>query len=226
MLGQSISKNSVILGVFALFTAGVLAATFNLTKDRIQEEERKAAQKALLEIIPRDRHDNEMLEDTLSVGDFADLLNVSPDESIHIARMGGLPIAYIFPAIAPDGYSGAIKLIIGVNVDGSIAGVRVLAHKETPGLGDKIDLNKDDWILDFTGKSLSNPQIEEWKVKKDGGQFDQFTGATITPRAVVNKVKQALLAFSEKQPELSQKVTQQALNDAQRNVIGEVISHD
>jgi len=104
-------------------------------------------------------------------------------------------VAAIIPAITQDGYSGAISMIIGINFDGTVAGVRVVEHRETPGLGDKIDLKKSDWILGFNGKSLLNPQQSDWKVKKEGGDFDQFTGATITPRAVVNQILKSLQYF-------------------------------
>ena len=196
MLGKSITKNSMTLGLFAICTAGILAATFNATIEKIMQSERKAAQKALLEIVPAVRIDNDMLEDVWEIpkGQY-DELNLKDETKIHIARKNGRPIAVIIPATAPDGYSGEIKIIVGVNADGTVAGVRALSHKETPGLGDKIDLNKDTWILGFNGKSLSDPTSNDWKVKKDGGYFDQFTGATITPRAVVTQVKNTLEYF-------------------------------
>lgn len=198
MLGQSISKNSIILGGFALITAGVLAATFLATKDKISAEERRAAQRALLEIVPRKDHDNDMLADTWQIPNaHLSALGLTQAESIHIAKKDGSAVAAIIPSLAPDGYSGDIKLIIGVKKDGSVAGVRVLTHKETPGLGDKVDLNKDDWVLSFNNKSLQSPLKGKWKVKKDGGEFDQFTGATITPRAVVKRVKQTLEYFDQ-----------------------------
>lgn len=193
MLGKSISKNSLILGAFAAATAALIALTFEHTKARIAEAEKKAAQKALFEIVPRERHDNDMLANTIPLSaSQAAGLRVPPATEIHVAKKNGELVALIVPAIAPDGYSGDIKLIVGVNVDGSIAGVRILSHKETPGLGDKVDLNKSQWVLSFNGKSLQNPQPSGWQVKKDGGEFDQFTGATITPRAVVNQVKTVL----------------------------------
>lgn len=196
MLTQSISKNSLILAAFALVTAGILALTFIKTAPRIAEEEKRAAQKALLEIIPDARHDNDMLSDTWQIPDnYLPELGLSTQSNIHIASMKGEPVAFIVPATAKDGYSGDIKLIVGVNIDGSVAGVRVLSHKETPGLGDRIDLNKSPWVLSFNGKSLIDPELSLWKVKKDGGEFDQFTGATITPRAVVNQVKRTLQFF-------------------------------
>jgi len=201
LLGKSISSNSLLLGAFALVTAGILAGTKAGTEDRIAAAERMAAQKALLEIVPLERHNNDLLLDTLSIGEehWAGLgLKLGGD--INIARQDGKAVAAIIPAVAPDGYSGEIKLIIGVNADGSIAGVRTLAHNETPGLGDKVDLKKSDWILGFNGHSLSKPNPEGWAVKKDGGEFDQFTGATITPRAVVHQVKRALEFFNNTQP--------------------------
>ncbi len=198
MLGKSISKNSFILGLFAIITAGILAATFLSTKDKIAQAEKRAAQKALLEIVPRNAHDNDMLATTWEIpeNDLA-TLGLSEASVAHIATLNNAPVAVILPSTAPDGYSGAIKLIIGINMDGSIAGVRTLAHKETPGLGDKVDINKNDWILSFNGTSLQKPTLENWAVKKDGGEFDQFTGATITPRAVVQRVKRTLQYFEE-----------------------------
>ena len=193
MLGRSIGLNSIALGVFAAIMAAILALTFGATETRILASEKKAAQKALFELVPETRHNNDMLTETLSIPKAAlALLNESPESKIHIAKQDGNSVALVIPTTAPDGYSGAIKMIVGVNIDGTLAGVRVIAHKETPGLGDKVDLNKDDWVLSFEGKSLVNPNIDKWAVKKDGGEFDQFTGATITPRAVVNKVKHVL----------------------------------
>lgn len=193
MLGSSISKNSILLGIFALVSAGMLAGVNEGTKERIQHEIRIAQQRALYEIVPRERLNNDLLMDTQSIPAAARAaLGLPKGGDFHIARNDGEIVALIIPAVAPDGYSGDISMIVGVNRDGSLAGVRVLSHLETPGLGDKIDLNKSDWLLGFNGKSLTNPQASHWKVKKDGGDFDQFTGATITPRAVVHQVKRVL----------------------------------
>lgn len=185
MLGQSISRNGLLLGLFAVITTLLIAGTWLGTRDRIAMEQRKAEERALLEIIPDERHDNSMLDDTLAVTVDAAGLSLRQDKKIYLARQGSEVVAAILPVTAPDGYSGEIDLIVGINADGSVAGVRVLTHKETPGLGDKVDLKKSDWILSFDGRSLKNPGIEGWAVKKDEGVFDQFTGATITPRAVV-----------------------------------------
>ncbi len=201
MLGTSISKNSLLLGLFALVTAAILAGTQAGTADRIAAAEREAAQKALLEIVPLDRHNNDLLVDTQMIApQYWDALGLKSGGKIHIARDNGEAVAAIIPAVAPDGYSGDIKLIIGINADGSLAGVRALTHNETPGLGDKVELKKSDWILGFDHKSLTNPVLSGWAVKKDGGEFDQFTGATITPRAVVNQVKRTLEFFAQAKP--------------------------
>lgn len=192
MLRQSITRNSILLGIFAVFTALLLAGTFLLTQDRIAEEKRRAEEKALLEIVPRDRHDNSMLDTTVSVGPQSEGLGLRQDKRIYLARKGERTVAAIIPVIAHDGYSGDIDLVIGINADGTISGVRALSHRETPGLGDKVDLKKSDWVLGFNGRSLKNPGLKGWAVKKDKGVFDAFTGATITPRAVVGATLRAL----------------------------------
>lgn len=201
MLGTSISKNSLLLGTFALITAAILAGTHEGTATRIAAAERDAAQKALLEIVPLSRHNNDMLADTVAIDASAwQQLGLKAGGNLNIARQDGKPVAVIVPTVASDGYSGDIRMIVGVNVDGTVAGVRVIGHNETPGLGDKVDLNKSTWILGFDGKSLQNPSPEQWHVKKDGGVFDQFTGATITPRAVVKQTHRVLQYVQTTQP--------------------------
>jgi|TARA_R100000005_G_scaffold95926_1_gene79586 electron transport complex protein RnfG len=192
LLGQSITRNSALLALFALCTALLIGGTWLATRDTIALEQRHAEEKALLEIVPRERHDNSMLDDTRTLQpEFTDL-GLREPRPLYIARQGGEAVAVIVPVVARDGYSGDIELIVGVNADGTIAGVRTVKHRETPGLGDKVDLRKSQWILDFTGASLDNPKPAGWAVRKDGGSFDQFTGATITPRAVVAAVQRAL----------------------------------
>ncbi|MCR8923925.1 electron transport complex subunit RsxG [Dasania sp. GY-MA-18] len=195
MLKQSISNNALLLAAFALATTFVIAGTYLSTQQQIKSNIRQAQQKALLEIVPDHRHNNSLLDDNKLVND-ATLLGLREASRLFIATMDADNVAAIIPATARDGYTGDINLIVGVNVDGSVAGVRVLSHRETPGLGDAIDLKKSDWVLSFNGKSLANT---DWRVKKDGGDFDQFTGATITPRAVTNAVKKALQYFAANQ---------------------------
>ena len=202
MLGQSITRNGILLGLFAVFTTLLIAGTFLQTRDRIALEQRKAEEKALLEIVPRTRHDNSMLDDTVTIAADAPGLGLTEPRQAYIARQGGRAVAAIIPVTAPDGYSGTIDMIVGVNVDGSVAGVRILSHKETPGLGDKVDIKKSPWVLDFDGRSLTNPTPDGWAVKKARGVFDQFTGATITPRAVVAATRRALEYANNEQARL------------------------
>tara|TARA_B110000211_G_scaffold10865_1_gene11436 strand:- start:4880 stop:5542 length:663 start_codon:yes stop_codon:yes gene_type:complete len=205
MIIKSMGFNSIVLALFALVTSLILATTNELTYERIEQSEREAAQRALLEIIPLERHDNDMLMDVQPVPEqYWATLGLKKGGNIHIARDQGQPVAAIIPAVTPDGYSGAISMIIGINFNGSIAGVRVVEHRETPGLGDKVDLKKSDWILSFNGKSLVNPQASGWKVKKEGGDYDQFTGATITPRAVISQVLKTLQYFEDDRERLLQ----------------------
>lgn len=192
MLGQSITRNSFLLAMFAVITTILIAGTHLLTKDKIALEQRKAEEKSLLQIVSADRHDNSMLDDTLPVGASTSGLGLKSDKQIYLAKKQDKVIAAIIPLTATDGYSGDIDLIVGINADGSIAGVRILTHKETPGLGDKVDIKKSSWVLSFNGRSLDNPESTGWAVKKDKGVFDQFTGATITPRAVVGATLRAL----------------------------------
>jgi electron transport complex protein RnfG len=192
MLRQSITRNSWLLALFAVVTTGLITGTYLLTKQRIGEQKRQAEEKALLEIVPRDRHDNSMLDDVITVGPDAAGLGLAEEKRIYLARQGDQVVAAIIPVTAPDGYTGDIELIVGVNADGSVAGVRALSHKETPGLGDKVDIKKSDWVLGFDGHTLANPGLPGWAVTKDKGVFDQFTGATITPRAVVAATLRAL----------------------------------
>jgi electron transport complex protein RnfG len=207
MIFKSMGKNSLLLALFALITALILASTDRLTEDRIAESERLAAQKALFEIIPLERHNNDLLLDIQPIPkQYWKTLGLESGGDIHIARLNGQPVAAIIPSITPEGYSGDIAMIVGVNFDGTIAGVRVVEHKETPGLGDKVDLRKSDWILSFNGKSLNNPQPNAWNVKKEKGAFDQFTGATITPRAVIHQIAKTLEYFNHDKERLLNKL--------------------
>lgn len=194
MLGQSITKNGVLLGLFAVVTTAVIASTYLGTRDSIRDNIRQAEAKALLEIIPANRHDNDMLDDAYPIDDES-LLGLRETKQYYLARQQSQAVAVILPATARDGYTGDIDLIVGINADGSIAGVRVLSHRETPGLGDQVDYKKSRWVDGFIGKSLAQPEPARWTVKKDGGVFDQFTGATITPRAVTAAVRRSLEYF-------------------------------
>jgi electron transport complex protein RnfG len=198
MIFQSMGKNSLLLALFALITALILASTDRVTEVRIAESERLAAQKALFEIVPLALHNNDLLVDLQPIPEQYWLaLGLDNGGDVHIARLDDQPVAAIVPSITTDGYSGDIAMIVGINFDGTVAGVRVVDHKETPGLGDKVELRKSDWILSFNGKSLNNPEISKWNVKKDRGDFDQFTGATITPKAVIHQIAKTLEYFEK-----------------------------
>ena len=187
---NAIKKNGLVLAIFACASTGLVAVTHYLTKDQIKQQEQAQLLSVLNQVIPHDRHDNELFSACTLVQ--AKELGTEQAMPAYIAKLNGEPSAIAIEAIAPDGYNGAIKVIVGMKIDGTILGTRVLSHQETPGLGDKIDLRVSDWILSFAGKQVTDSNLDRWKVRKDGGDFDQFTGATITPRAVVKSVKQAV----------------------------------
>lgn len=200
-IARHMLTTGILLGLFAVIGAGLVALTEEGTREPIAEAERQALLRNLHAIIPPGRHDNDIYTDTLEVIHPL-LLGTGKPVTVYRARMKGQPVAALFTTVAPDGYSGAIRLLVGVNADGTLAGVRVLAHKETPGLGDDIEIERSSWIKSFDGRSLLDPEETRWTVKKDGGVFDQFTGATITPRAVVRGTYNTLRYFREHRNEV------------------------
>ena len=198
---RQIIITTIILLLFAVIGTTLVAFTFDQTREQIAANERATLLRKLHRLIAPDQHDNILLEDTVSVRDEA-LLGTDKPVMVYRARKDGEAVALVIAAIAPDGYSGSIKLLVGINVDGSLSGVRVVAHRETPGLGDAIDEARSDWIHIFDGKSLQSPVTGRWAVKKDGGDFDQLTGATVTPRAMVKAVRNALLYYRDNQEAL------------------------
>ncbi len=194
---RTIRKNGLVLALFAVVSTGVVAVTNLLTKDTIREQQTAQLQGQLNQVIPNQLHDNELYASCVALS--AEEIGSTEPMPMYIATQNGETTAAAIEAIAPDGYNGSIKLLIGVDLDGNVLGVRVLSHQETPGLGDKIDLRVSDWILSFADKLISEDNGDLWHVRKDGGQFDQFTGATITPRAVVKAVYNAGLYFKQNQ---------------------------
>ena len=193
---RTIIITAVILLLFAITGTALVAFTYENTRDRIAANERETLLRKLHVLIEPGRHDNNLFEDTVRVSNQA-LFGTADPVAIYRARMESRPVALVLPAVAPDGYNGTIKLLVGINYDGTLAGVRVIAHHETPGLGDGIESERSDWIYGFDGRSLDNPVTGRWQVKKDGGHFDQLTGATITPRAIVGAVRKSLLYYRE-----------------------------
>ncbi|MDP0589996.1 MAG: electron transport complex subunit RsxG [Candidatus Endonucleobacter bathymodioli] len=215
---KSTIRNSLTLGLFSVLTVGLISLTYILTRDRISEQVRSYEAKVLIEILPDTTYDNILLDSMITLQP-SRLLSTSGEKKAFVALKQNQPIAVILPAVAPNGYNGRIELLVGINRDGTLAGVRVVTHKETPGLGDKIDTKITNWVLDFDGKSLENIEAHGWAVQKDGGQFDQFTGATITPRAVVAAVYKALKYFEVHQKELLDKdlMTQNWIQDSKHD---------
>ncbi len=200
-IARSTLQTAVNLVFFAVIGTAILASTFFMTHDAIVKSEEAEKLKLIMQIVPSSLFDNDVIQDTMSVP-ASELLGTADTTTAYRARLKGEPSAVVLEAIAPDGYSGKIFLILAVRANGELAGVRVVAHKETPGLGDYIELPKSPWIKGFDGKSRETYKDADWKVKKDGGQFDYMAGATITPRAVVKAVNKALIYFGENRDKL------------------------
>ena len=210
---DSLIKNGVMLGAFAIVTTALIAVTFFGTKDTIEEQKRRKLLSVLNEAVPSFLHTNPLYADCTVIDSPA----LGPgNHTIYRARLNNQPAGLVVQARAPDGYSGNIDMVIGVDTQLNVLGVRVVEHKETPGLGDKVELAISDWITTFAGKEFSSDNLAPWQVKKDGGEFDQFTGATITPRAVVNAVKNALIYVAENQTSLFD-ASNQCQTDADMN---------
>jgi Na+-translocating ferredoxin:NAD+ oxidoreductase subunit G len=189
------SKTAFTLIAFAFVFTSLLAYVFNITKVPIEKSEAEARKALFRQIVPESMHNNDLLKDSISIAPNELLGNKAPIIA-NRARIDNAPAAVILEAVAPDGYKGNIKLLIAIKFDGSIAGVRVLAHTETPGLGDYIEIAKSNWIKLFDGESLQKTDDRGWAVKKDGGQFDYMAGATITPRAIVKAVHKTLQYYA------------------------------
>jgi len=200
-IARSTLQTAINLVFFAVLGTAILASTFFMTHDAIVKSEEAEKLKLIMQITPSALFDNDIIQDTLSIP-ASELLGTEDVTTAYRARLKGEPSAVVLESVAPDGYSGKIWLILAVRADGELAGVRVVAHKETPGLGDYIELPKSPWIKGFDGKSREVYKDADWKVKKDGGQFDFMSGATITPRAVVKAVNKALLYYGENRNQL------------------------
>ncbi|TDQ59117.1 electron transport complex protein RnfG [Mesocricetibacter intestinalis] len=190
---KTTSKYAFLLALVALICATLSSAIHFLTKDKVEEVIARQQQELLLQVIPQRYFDNDLLSSCVR--------SDNPQfGKIYIAEQRDKISAYAFETTAPDGYSGNIRLLVGITPAGEVLGVRVIEHHETPGLGDKIELRISHWILSFNNKKISADNLSDWAVKKDGGKFDQFSGATITPRAIVNQVKRAALMILEQPP--------------------------
>lgn len=187
--------HSMVLGGICAIVAAFIILGHDATHEKIQNELKQDQINTLSQVLPQSLYNNDLLNSTKNI-----VWN-DTDTTVYIAKQNEIPVGFAFPVVG-YGYSGAIQLIMAVNTNGEILGVRVISHAETPGLGDKIEINKDQWITGFDGHSLTTKNENQWHVKKDGGDFDQFTGATITPRAVVSAVYDGLTFFKNHKSEL------------------------
>lgn len=199
-LRQRLDYQTYILAAAALVASLTLGLADLATSGAIEKRRQEDRLATLSQVLPEAMHDNDLLTDARDVEGPAE----GTKTRVHVARKNGAATGCAFQWTARGGYSGDILLMVGIDRDGKTLGVRVVAHAETPGLGDKIERNKSDWILAFDGRSLENTAPERWKVKKDGGDFDQFAGATITPRATVRGVESALKFFERHREEILQ----------------------
>ncbi len=194
-------RHGLILAFFGALMTGMTALVNLMTKPTI-EHQALLQQKSLFDqVIPASVYDNDMQNECYNVTD--ESLGTATPHRMYLARKNGQPVAAVVETTAPDGYSGAIQLLVAADFHGKVYGSRVLEQHETPGLGDKIEVRISDWIKHFANQTINGPTDERWAVKKDGGMFDQFTGATITPRAVVRSVKRAALFIGTVPSQLS-----------------------
>lgn len=187
-------RSSLLLGIIALLGTALLAGVNDLTHDRIVAQEKRRMLQQLNEILPVASYNNDLLADVIKIED-PGFFRHPTAVTVYRARLDGRPVSVMMMVTAADGYNGDIRLLVGINAAGTILGVRVVSHRETPGLGDPIEAEKSDWVFGFAQKSLHDPEEKGWAVKRDGGRFDQFTGATISPRAVVRAVHATLVYF-------------------------------
>lgn len=204
---KNILITAFLLTLFAAVGAAIVGLTFTQTVDDIKYNEKLTLLRKLNTIVPAEAYNNDLLLDTITIKPQT-LLGTDEYTLVYRARNNDENVAVVFSSIAPNGYNGPIHLLVGVYADGRLAGVRVVKHRETPGLGDAVSVTHSNWILGFDNRSLTNPVTQQWKVKRDGGIFDQFTGATITPRAVVEAVHNALIYFDNNQVQLFSKKLQ------------------
>jgi electron transport complex protein RnfG len=191
---RDIVITTLLLGSFAAIGTAMVATVQQATQERIEENRLAVVRQRVNDLLTGVTFDNDPVAEQRVLNEPRLGGNHLP---IWLARHEGEVVGVVLSTVAPDGYSGDIHLLVGIDAEGTILGVRVTHHRETPGLGDDIETRRSNWIHGFRGKSLGDPPPEQWRVRRDGGVFDQFTGATITPRAVVSAVAGALSWFAE-----------------------------
>lgn len=202
-------RTLLLVGVIAVGAAALVSGSYEFSRDRIEANRQARLLQDLQSVL--DTSDAEIaLNPTRIQANDPQHLGYEEPIDVYIVRDDGRPRAAVFPAVAPDGYHAPIHLLIGVSADGVVTGVRVVEHRETPGLGDVIEIAKSDWILQFDGKSLTSPQAPQWILDDDGGSFDSITGATVTARAVIGGVRDALEFYEDRSAELFARAAESA----------------
>ena len=199
MIGAAARESLRTAGILLAFAVGgtaLLAYTHFRTDPIITASEEQARTRLLTDVLGSVSFDNELLRDMIELPPSPELGTLKPAPAYR-ARRGGQVAAVVLQAVAPDGYSGRIRLLVGIRADGELTGVRVLSHHETPGLGDYVEIARSEWIRIFENKSLASLPAGAWKVRKDGGEFDYVVGATVTPRAVIKAVRKALQYYEQ-----------------------------
>ncbi|MDH3612121.1 MAG: electron transport complex subunit RsxG [Gammaproteobacteria bacterium] len=201
MTDQTVIKTGMTLAVIAAICTALVAATYQLTEDRIAANEKALLEKSLQPALAGVFYDSSVSESRLVLQPPHDLPG-NDAAIIYRVFSAEQPVAVLFVVTARDGFSGAIRILVGVGFDGTVTGVRILQHRETPGLGDKIDSTRSDWVFQFDGRSMGDPVVTAWGIKGDGGEFDQLTGASITPRAVIKAIRDTLIYFDAHRDEI------------------------
>ena len=198
---SAVLKSGVTLAAIGAVCAALVAITYSLTSERIAANEKAWLEKSLEPALAGLTFEGSVSESMLVIRTPHDL--PGPDDVIiYRVYADDLPVAALFAVTARDGYAGAIRVLVGIEYDGTITGIRILEHRETPGLGDKIVASRSDWVFQFDGRSLGDPMLEQWALKRDGGEFDQLTGASVTPRAVIRVTKETLIYFAAHRDEI------------------------
>jgi electron transport complex protein RnfG len=196
-----VTKRGITLAAIAAICAALVAATQQLTATRIAANEQAWLEKSLLPALGGVSFDGS-ITDSRMILDPPHELPGSDAAIIYRAYSGGVPAAALFAVTAKGGYAGPIRILVGIDITGSVTGVRILEHRETPGLGDGIEASRSDWVFQFDGRSLGDPPIAGWQLQVDGGEFDQLTGASVTPRAVIKAIRETLIYFDAHQAEI------------------------
>ena len=203
MRSQPIAKTGITLAMIAAVCTALVAATYHVTKDRIAANDKALLEQSLQPALAGIFYDSGVSESRLVIPPPHELPG-SDAAIVYRVYAEGEPVAALFVVTARDGFSGSIRILVGVGVDGTVTGIRILQHRETPGLGDKIESTRSNWVFQFDGRSLGDPLASGWAIRVDGGEFDQLTGASITPRAVIKAIRDTLIYFDAHRDEVFQ----------------------